>query len=127
MNSTVIVNNDNTSEITVIVNTEGPSLDYINNTNNTINLFKNEINEKFNSFLILQNISGALIETINEVDTVQNYLSGKWNESSAVFQNISGALIETINEVDTVQNYLSSKWQESSNFLEIGIVDGGFF
>lgn len=127
MNDTVIVNNDNNSEITVIINTDGPTLDYINNTNNTINLFKNEMNEKLNSFLVLQNISGALIETINEVDTVQNYLTGKWNESSAAFQNLSGTLIETINEVDTVQYYLSSKWQESVNFVDVGIVDGGYF
>jgi hypothetical protein len=74
MSDTIIVNN-NISDISVIIDTTGPNLNYISKTNNVINILKENLS-------LFQSISGSLIETVDEVDTVQNYLSSGWQKTT---------------------------------------------
>jgi hypothetical protein len=82
MSDSIIISGDNKSDITVIVDTQGPSFNYINN----IVQLKNELQETIDKYTIIQTISTALIETIEEVDTVQNVLSSGWQKTAEVFK-----------------------------------------
>lgn len=81
MSDSIIISGDNKSDITVIVDTQGPSFNYINN----IVQLKNELQEKLDKYTIFQTISTSLIETIQEVDTVQNVLSADWQKTADSF------------------------------------------
>jgi hypothetical protein len=99
----------------------------MNDLNISINESKNDINiiiddsspnlQQFYSILrdinILCSLSSRSLETIEEVDTMQESLTAKWQE--------------TIEEVDTMQESLTAGWQETYVFYNKGIVNGGTF
>jgi hypothetical protein len=82
MSDNIIISGVNKSEITVLVDTQGPSFNYLNN----FLQLKNELQEKIDKYTIFQTISTSLIETIQEVDTVQNSLSSEWQKTTEVFK-----------------------------------------
>jgi hypothetical protein len=82
MSDSIIVSGVNKSDITVIVDTQGPSFNYITN----MVQLKNELQEKIDKYTIFQTISTSLIETIDEVDTVQNVLSSEWQKTTETFK-----------------------------------------
>jgi hypothetical protein len=82
MSDNIIISGVNKSEITVLVDTQGPSFNYLNN----FLQLKNELQEKIDKYTIFQTISTSLIETIQEVDTVQNSLSSGWQKTAEGFK-----------------------------------------
>jgi hypothetical protein len=62
---------------------------------------------------VLQNLSSKWIETADEMDTI--------------IQPLTSKLIETGIEMDTLQISNTGNWQDVYEYVEKGVVDGGFF
>jgi hypothetical protein len=127
MESNVVVN-QNTSQITVIIDTVGPNLYPVADLLNKLELNYSKIEDAVNNIysnsaiylnqkqveqlLFLQNLSSGWQETYDEVNLIQNLSSG-WQE--------------TYDEVNTIQQDFSGNWQSTTEYIKSGIIDAGFF
>lgn len=110
MESTVVVN-ENTSEVTVIIDTVGPNLYPVVD-------FLNKLELNYNRFE----------EAVNNIYTNSaRYLNQEQIQQLALIQTLSSGWEETYTEVNTIQQDLSTTWQNTSDYVAVGIVDGGFF
>jgi hypothetical protein len=110
--TTVIINEEDNCDLTVIVNDSAPHFDEINNLFNiAISLYQNKIDSAVNN-LIANSALYLNPEEVAEVNLMQT-LTGKW--------------LETAEEMDTIQQSFSGGWQQVTDYIQAGVVDAGFF
>jgi hypothetical protein len=109
---TVIINEEDECNVTVVVNDKAPQFDEINDLLNiAIGLYQTKIDTVVNNVIA----NSALYlnpEEVEEVNLMQT-LTGKW--------------METAEEMDTIQQNFSGGWQEVTEYIQDGVVDAGFF
>ncbi|MEN9445622.1 MAG: hypothetical protein RL728_134 [Bacteroidota bacterium] len=109
--TTIIIEEQPTNNINVIVNDALPTFhlinSYINNLSSNLQKFELASNN------IISNSAAYLnIEEVNEVNFIQS-LTGNWQE--------------TFEEMNTIQQQFSANWQNTTEIYNDPIVDGGFF
>jgi len=115
--TTVIIDTD--------VNTIYPVANFIKQLSSNFDKFMNVSNNVISNsssylnlnqelqLMVLQNLSSKWIETADEMDTI--------------IQPLTSKLIETGIEMDTLQISNTGNWQDVYEYVEKGVVDGGFF
>ena len=127
---TVIINEEDACNVTVVVNDRLPQFDEINDLFNiAIGLYQTKIDNVENN--VISNSSAYLnLDQTLQLTVLQN-LSSKWietaDEMDTIIQPLTSKLIETGIEMDTLQISNTGNWQDVYEYVEKGVVDGGFF
>jgi hypothetical protein len=109
---TVIINEEDECNVTVVINDKTPQFDEINDLFNiAIGLYQTKIDNVVNN--VISNSALYLNpEEVEEVNLMQT-LTAKW--------------METAEEMDTIQQNFSGGWQDVTEYIQAGVVDAGFF
>jgi hypothetical protein len=108
--SQIVVNNQ-TSEISIIIDDTTTNLLSYRDLLKNLEKNYNKIEQATNN--IIANSSAYLnLEEVQEVNFIQT---------------LTGKFIETVNEMDTIQQNFSANWQETAEYINLGVVDAGYF
>jgi hypothetical protein len=106
-----IIVNENISEVSIIIDNQGPNLSPFSELLKKLNLNYDKFENAANN--IHANSAAYLnLDEINQLTVIQS-ASSSWQE--------------TYQEVDTIQQNLSSGWQNNTVFIDTGIIDAGYF
>jgi hypothetical protein len=128
MSDSIIINQP-IRQTTVVIDTDTNNIYPISN-------FIKQLSSNFQTFLNVSNNvisnSSSYLNLSQEIQlTVLQNLSSKWietaDEMDTIIQPLTSKLIETGIEMDTLQISNTGNWQDVYEYVEKGVVDGGFF